>query len=113
MYPVLSNRWTNYLITSAFDFLYMAYQIYTTHRFDKSLVKMRKRGLPIPAFQEVVKLLMTDGVLPSKYRPHKLSGKYSKCWECHITPDWLLIWEQNDMELTLLLVDTGSHSDLF
>ena len=91
----------------------MAYKVYTTRRFDKSLVKMRKRGFPIAIFQNIVCLLMTDGILPPKFRPHKLSGKYSGCWECHITPDWLLIWEQHDNDLTLLLVDTGTHSDLF
>ena len=42
-----------------------------------------------------------------------LSGKYEKVWECHIEPDWLLLWIQDDKVLTLLLVDTGSHSDLF
>jgi len=47
------------------------------------------------------------------YRPHKLSGEYDNCWECHIKSDWLLIWEQNDTELTLLFTGTGTHSDLF
>ena len=45
--------------------------------------------------------------------PHKLAGEYAGCWECHMQPDWLLIWRQNDLELELILVDTGSHSDLF
>ena len=53
------------------------------------------------------------GSLPEKYLPHKLQGKYKGCWECHITPDWLMIWKQFDKELQLILVDTGTHSDLF
>ena len=40
-------------------------------------------------------------------------GKYTGCWECHLEPDWLLIWRQNDYALVLILVDTGTHSDLF
>lgn len=64
-------------------------------------------------FTNVVDLLTENGSLPPKYRPHKLSGNYSGCWECHIQNDWLLIWEQNDTTLTLLFIDTGTHSDLF
>lgn len=58
-------------------------------------------------------MLEKDGSLPPSYRPHKLSGQYQNAWECHIEPDWLLIWEQNDEELILLFVNTGTHSDLF
>ena len=65
------------------------------------------------AFKEVVNLLMADGKLPLRYKPHKLKGLYAGKWECHISPDWLLVWDQNDTELTLLLIDTGTHSDLF
>jgi len=63
--------------------------------------------------QKVVSLLAEAGTLPSKYRPHKLSGNYDNCWECHLKGDWLLIWLQNDKELTLLFINTGTHSDLF
>lgn len=44
---------------------------------------------------------------------HRLYGEYAECWECHLESDWLMIWRQNDMTLELILVDTGSHSDLF
>ncbi len=64
-------------------------------------------------FENVVSILRECGRLPAIYRPHKLSGDYDGCWECHIQSDWLLVWEQNDTELTLLFIDTGSHSDLF
>ncbi|MDE5749226.1 MAG: type II toxin-antitoxin system YafQ family toxin [Duncaniella sp.] len=91
----------------------MSYRILTTNRFEKSLKKCLKRGLSREKFKEVVLLLAREGKLPPKYRPHKLTGEYRGAWECHIEPDWLLVWEQNDGELTLLLIDTGSHSDLF
>ena len=51
--------------------------------------------------------------LPDKYKPHKLVGVRKGQWECHIEPDWLMVWEQNDMELTLLFLQTATHSDLF
>ncbi len=56
---------------------------------------------------------MEEGRLPSKYKPHILHGDWNGFWECHLTPDWLLIWEQNEKELTLYFMDTGTHSDLF
>lgn len=91
----------------------MRYKVDTTRRFDKALKKCIKRGLDMSKFKEVLSILSTAGTLPVKYRPHKLSTQYGGAWECHIEPDWLLIWEQNDDALTLLLIDTGTHSDLF
>ena len=91
----------------------MSYKIETTKKFEKALNKCIKRGLNMELFTNVVDLLTENGSLPPKYRPHKLSGNYSGCWECHIQNDWLLIWEQNDTTLTLLFIDTGTHSDLF
>lgn len=63
--------------------------------------------------EETIQLLSETGKLPPEYKPHKLSGKHTGCWECHIKPDWLLIWQQNDTVLTLLFLNTGTHSDLF
>ena len=63
--------------------------------------------------KEAIRLLEQNGVLPANYRPHKLSGNYEGCWECHLKGDWLLIWEQNESELTLLFTGTGTHADLF
>ncbi len=91
----------------------MSYKILTSNKFDKSFKKCVKRGLDIAKFGKVVSFLREEGSLPSLYRPHKLSGTYEGYWECHIHTDWLLIWEQNDNELTLLFIDTGTHSDLF
>lgn len=91
----------------------MNYSVETTRRFDKALTKCIKRGLNMKKFTDAIDILTETGTLPPKYRPHKLSGRYVGAWECHIEPDWLLIWEQNDKTLTLLMIDTGTHSDLF
>ena len=64
-------------------------------------------------FREVLQLLERDGALPSQYRPHMLHGDRKGQWECHIQPDWLLIWNQYDDVLELLMLNTGTHSDLF
>lgn len=87
------------------------YEVITTNKFEKSLKKCIKRG--IGKLNKVLKELSDNGTLPPEYRPHKLTGKYQGNWECHIQPDWLLVWEQRDSELILLLIDTGSHSDIF
>lgn len=91
----------------------MAYKINRTTSFKKAFKRCVKRGLNILAFEECVKILSTEGCLPADYKPHKLSGKYNKIWECHIESDWLLLWVQDDEQLTLLLIDTGTHSDIF
>jgi mRNA interferase YafQ len=73
-----------------------------------ALTNFVERGL-----KEVVNILSETGTLPIRYKPHKLSGRFKGAWECHIEPDWLLIWQQNNTELVLLLIDTGTHSDIF
>lgn len=89
------------------------YKISYTNAFTKDLKRCIKRGYNVELFRETVRLLAESGTLPQRYRPHKLTGNYVGAWECHISPDWLLIWEQNDTELTLLFTNTGTHSDLF
>ena len=89
------------------------YSIDYTKRFKKDLKRCQKRGLDLQLIHDAIALLRTTGSLPAKYRPHKLSGNLDGQWECHIEPDWLMIWEQNEMELTLLFLQTGTHSDLF
>lgn len=91
----------------------MIYQIIYSNKFKKSLKKCFKRGLDIEKLREVLKILENGEVLPPECRPHKLTGKYKGNWECHIQPDWLLVWNQKETELVLLLIDTGTHSDLF
>ena len=89
------------------------YSVDTTKRFDKDLKRCLKRGLKLQHIYDAINLLRTNGSLPAQYHPHKLSGNLDGVWECHIEPDWLMTWEQNDTQLTLLFLRTGTHSDLF
>ena len=89
------------------------YRIVQTGKFKKELKLVRKRGYDLSLLAVVVDALAAGEELPAKYRDHSLSGNYSKCRECHITPDWLLIYEIADDELILYLTRTGTHSDLF
>jgi mRNA interferase YafQ len=89
------------------------YSIDYSKRFKKDMKRCQKRGLNLQLILDAIALLRTTGMLPAQYRPHKLSGDKNGQWECHIEPDWLMIWEQNDTELTLLFLQTGTHSDLF
>ena len=91
----------------------MAYAVRISNRFKKQFRLCMKRGLDMELINEAMRLLAANGSLPAKYRPHKLSGKLQGVWECHIEPDWLMTWEQNDTELTLLFLQTGTHADLF
>ena len=91
----------------------MMYEIYFSNQFKRPYKKCLKRGCNKMLFEEVVTLLAETGTLPSRYRPHKLTGDWQGFWECHIQPNWLLIWEQHEKELILILTDTGTHSDLF
>ncbi len=61
----------------------------------------------------VIKTIASGEILESRYRDHSLSGIYTGCRECHITPDWLLIYEIAENDLILYLTRTGTHSDLF
>ena len=89
------------------------YKVSTTNKFEKDLLRCKKRNYDMALLSEAVSILANSGILPAKYKPHKLSGKYTGCWECHIKPDWLLVWQQNEDKLTLLFTNTGTHSDLF
>ncbi|MBQ7426174.1 MAG: type II toxin-antitoxin system YafQ family toxin [Prevotella sp.] len=91
----------------------MKYRIIPSKRFEKDLKRCEKRGYNMQLVKDAIMLLAETGTLPANYHPHKLSGQYGGCWECHLKPDWLLIWEQNDTELILLFTGTGTHSDLF
>ena len=91
----------------------MKYKVVTPKRFKKDLVRCQKRGLNMQLIHDAIFLLQETGSLPMKYRPHKLRGDMRGIWECHIQPDWLMTWQQNDNQLTLLFLQTGTHSDLF
>ena len=81
--------------------------------FKKDYKRIVKRGYDMRLLEKVIELLANQKPLPEKNRDHQLSGDYAGCRECHITTDWLLIYEVADEELILYLTRTGSHSDLF
>jgi len=89
------------------------YIIRTTKTFDSDVKRCKKRGYDMEALRVVMQLLETTGTLPAEYKAHKLLGNFKGHWECHIKPDWLLIWRQNNDELVLLFTNSGTHSDLF
>ena len=81
--------------------------------FKKDYKRVCKRGCDIKLLEEVIAILAKGDVLPTKYKDHQLVGNFNQCRECHILPDWLLIYEINTDELILYLTRTGTHSDLF
>mgnify|MGYP000063226807 FL=1 len=91
----------------------MKYTIKPTSRFQKDLKRIIKKGYDIRLIKDVIqKLANGEELLPSN-KDHRLSGKLSRFRECHITPDWLLMYEVDGERLFLYLTRTGIHSDLF
>jgi len=91
----------------------MKYEILATGRFKKDLKTIMKRGYNIQLLQDVVFLLADGSPLPEKNKDHALSGNWIGHRECHITPDWLLLYKIDAGILVLTLTRTGAHSDLF
>lgn len=81
--------------------------------FKKDFKRIKKRGYDISRLEKIVELLANEVPLPEQFKDHNLSGNYNGFRECHIAPDWLLIYQVNNNELVLVLSKTGSHSDLF
>lgn len=81
-------------------------------KFKKDYKRMQKRGLSMKKLHDVLALLMAESTLPPKNKPHILSGKWKGFSECHVEPDWLLIYDLTDPEV-VALHRTGTHSDLF
>lgn len=89
------------------------YDIRPTAKFQKDLKRVAKRGYDISLLKDVIKALAAGEPLPEKNKDHPLSGNYAGCRECHITPDWLLVYEVDGNNLILYFTRTGTHSDLF
>ena len=89
------------------------YRIVSTGKFKKDLKTVIKRGYNMELLDEIVTKLSNGEKLPDKNKDHALRGNYTGKRECHITPDWLLIYEIDGDELILYLTRTGTHSDLF
>ena len=79
----------------------MAYQITYTNTFKKEYQRCKKRGYDMSLLRQAITMLSETGTLPPKYK------------QCHLRPDWLLVWKQNDKKLILLFTNTGTHADLF
>lgn len=88
-------------------------KIFFTTQYKKDLKLALRRNLPEEKLNEVIKMLAMDEVLPESNLDHPLKGQYKGCRECHIQPDWLLIYSKEDEVNLLSLVRTGTHSDLF
>lgn len=93
----------------------MRYQLKQTSLFKKQLKKIIKRGKNLNKMTEIINHLLAGETLEEKYKDHSLidNKTYKNCRECHIEPNWLLVYRYNNDKLILLLVETGSHSDLF
>ena len=85
----------------------------TTTQFRKDLKKLRKRGADMQKLDDVLQMLCVEKQLPERYRDHALVGDYIGFRECHIMPDWLLVYAIDKGKLILTASRTGSHSDLF
>ena len=85
----------------------------TTSQFRKDYKRIKKRGYDLSRLERVIDTLLEEKPLDKQYRDHPLTGNYADCRECHIQPDWLLVYRRYENELVLYLLRTGSHSDLF
>lgn len=91
----------------------MMLKLVTTGQFRKDYKRMKKRGCDIRLLEEVINLLLSERPLDERYRDHGLVGNYAGFRECHILPDWLLIYAADKEQLILTASRTGTHSDLF
>lgn len=91
------------------------YEVHFTKKFKHNYKQIMKQGKNISKLNEVIKHLANKEELDSKYKDHALINNkyYNNCRECHIEPDWLLVYKYFDDKLILYLLETGSHSDLF
>ena len=88
-------------------------ELVTTSQFRKDLKRIKKRGLNLQKLEQILTQLRKQEIIDIKYRDHALSGNYLGFRECHIEPDWLLVYAIDKGKLILTASRTGSHSDLF
>ena len=89
------------------------YHFVTTTQYRRQYKKLTKQGLAMSKLDKVIDMLLEGKFLAEKYRDHPLMGKFNNYRECHVDPDWLLIYRRQDDMLILTAVQTGSHSELF
>lgn len=88
-------------------------ELKVTKKFKKDYKRVKKQGKDLCLLEKVIDMLLAGETLSARYRDHALSGSYTEFRECHIQPDWLLIYAINENELVVTASRTGSHSDLF
>ena len=86
-------------------------ELQVTSQFKMDLKKAKKRRKDLRKIEAIIDTLLAAEPLSPKHRTHRLSGDWKPCWECHVEPDWLLIWDEDETNVTL--IRTGTHSDLF
>ncbi|MCI5702325.1 MAG: type II toxin-antitoxin system YafQ family toxin [Erysipelotrichaceae bacterium] len=93
----------------------MKYEIIMTSAFKKELKIIKKRNKDLEKLTKIVNKLANNEELDIKYKDHQLINnlRFENCRECHIEPDWLLVYRKNNNNLILVLIETGTHSDLF
>lgn len=89
------------------------YEVKPTAQFRRDLKRILRRGYKISLLTDVIKILAAGKKLPQKYQDHDLIGNYTGYRECHITPDWLLIYKIQNDQLFLVVSRSGTHSGLF
>ena len=89
------------------------YTVKPTTKFRKDLKRAARRGYDMSLLADVIRKLAAGKTLDARYEDHPLKGDYAHCRECHVTSDWLLIYEIEGDSLILYLTRTGTHSDLF
>ena len=87
------------------------FELQITNQFKKSVYLSYARNFDLQLLFEIIELLAQDKPLPERNYAHKLKGQYINIWECHIKPDWLLMWQEDKGNLILLLLNTATHSD--
>jgi len=87
------------------------FELQVTNQFKKSIGLSYSRNFNLQLLFEIIELLAQDKPLPEKTCAHKLKGQYIGIWECHIKPDWLLLWKEERDKLILLLLNTATHAD--
>lgn len=91
----------------------MKYEVKFTNQFKRDLKLAKKQGKDINKLFEVISTIAEGKNLDSKYRDHNLNGDYAGCRECHVEPDWLLVYEVMDNVLVLMIYRVGTHAELF
>lgn len=89
------------------------YSLEFSSGFHKDFKRYEKKRYDFRTFEICVTLLQEEGKLPPQFSPHSLKGKWKGCFECHLAPDWLLVWEQDEKQKLITLIALGTHDELF